>query len=354
MREQDDLDKRIRRAIDARFSGVTGRPGDAQRILQLAKGEEKPMKKFTVRTAALILALLLALAGTAWALESWGITNFLSDRYNEKLPARAEGLIQTEFSAPSLNVGDVTFTLREMLADEYVGTAIIECKAPAGKYLFTDLVQMTAEEWQMSEKDYISKYGDYYWLLDSRVSFMQGEDRLEPPSEYAVDGERESENVIVIHCTFPALGMNISDLSIGVSVRHVTSEDRAAGERFRGDFKPGYQIDPSAYQSFKRTIGEGLMRDVTVTITPILLHAEALLQNAPEGQYALRILDADGREYAQNFLSTFAAAYGDTAAHGACAVPQPLPESVFLQLARIDASTGDCIPVGERVEIALR
>lgn len=60
MRKQYEFDVSIRQALDARFSGVTGRLGDAERVLRLAKGEEKPVKKKL--SAAFVLVMVLVLA----------------------------------------------------------------------------------------------------------------------------------------------------------------------------------------------------------------------------------------------------------------------------------------------------
>ncbi len=317
--------------------------------------EGKPMKKFTIRTASLVMALILALAGTAWALEQWGITNFLSDHYGETLSPEATGLVQTEFSNPSLKVGDLTFTLREMIADAYVGMAVVECKAPEGKYIYTDLVQMTAEEWEMTEADRFKKFGDYYWLLDTNIVFDQNGERLDPVSEYAMDGVREADNVIVMQCTFPVgAERDISKLIIDVAVRHVKGDDMTAGEKFEGDFIPGYKLDTSSYKTYKKAVNNGVVKDVTVTITPLMLHADVTLEKALENQHTLVITDKDGKEFDFTYLGSFGAGYGSEVITNACGIPETLPGSVFVQLAQYDNETGEPVPVGDRVEIELK
>lgn len=317
--------------------------------------EEIPMKKKMSATLAVALIVTLLVAGTAFALEQFGITNFLNNWYGEKLTVEATGLIRTEFTNPTLKVGDITFTLREMMADAYVGMAVIECKAPEGKYIYTDLVQMTEEEWAMSEKDRIEKYGDYYWLLDTDVSFKAGDEKLYTIAEYAMGGDRESDNVIIMQCIFPVGSQrDVSTLDLSVAVRHVTSEDMSAGEKFEGDFIPGYQLDTSAYKTFKKTINNGTIKDVTITLTPLMLHADVTLEKASDEQHAVKITDKDGNEYEFTFLGSFGASSDAQVVTGACGIPETLPESVFVRLAQYDKETGDPIPVCDNVEIELK
>ncbi len=84
-----------------------------QTLLRLEEG--KPMKKFTVRTAALVLALLVALTAVAYALTGgWGVADYLQNRYGREIPKDfksdyAQTLTQT--------VGGVTFSIRDAYID---------------------------------------------------------------------------------------------------------------------------------------------------------------------------------------------------------------------------------------------
>lgn len=312
--------------------------------------EGKPMKKLTIRTASLVMALVLVLAGTAWALENWGVTDFLKEDYGETLSPEATGLIKSDFSDASLQAGDVTFTLREMIADAYVGMAVVECKAPEGKYLYSDMVQMTNEEWEMTEADRFAKYGDYYWLNDTHVAF--GEEEM---YEYAMDGVRESDNVILMQVTFPVgEKVNVADLTIDVAARHVTGDDMAAAERIGGSIIPGYTADASAYKAFTKEVNDGTIKDAVITVTPLLMHAKVTLENANEEPCTLLITDKDGAEMEFTYLASFGQSFDGTILTNACGLPETLPESVFVQAAQFDPETGDPVAMGERVEIMLK
>ena len=63
MRKQDAFDMRIRQALDARFSGVTGQLMDAEHILRLAKGKEKPVKRKLSAAFILVMVFMLAAVG---------------------------------------------------------------------------------------------------------------------------------------------------------------------------------------------------------------------------------------------------------------------------------------------------
>ena len=113
MRKQDEFDARIRQALDARFSGVTNRFMDAEHILRLAKGEEKPMKKKL--SAAFILVMVFALAAVgalAAVIATAGIVT-----WDGQFTSVPENELISPSPVPSGNILPNVSVVDELLAD---------------------------------------------------------------------------------------------------------------------------------------------------------------------------------------------------------------------------------------------
>ena len=81
------------------------------------------MKKFTYRTAALTLALLIALCAVAYALTGgWGVADYLHNRYGRDIP---EGFTSDYSQTLTQTVGGVVFTIRDAYIDHNDLYAII-------------------------------------------------------------------------------------------------------------------------------------------------------------------------------------------------------------------------------------
>lgn len=90
--------------------------------------EEKPVKRFTVRTAILVVLLIVLMASIALAISTnQGILGFLER--DGALPESAIEPLQTEFTQDGGKLSNVTYRVRDAISDGKTLFVAIECKA---------------------------------------------------------------------------------------------------------------------------------------------------------------------------------------------------------------------------------
>lgn len=89
--------------------------------------EEQPVKRFTLRTVALAIVLIILMAGIALAIStSNGIFSFLEK--STPLPTEAKEALQTEFTQEGGDLPHVTFRVRDAISDGKTLFIAVECK----------------------------------------------------------------------------------------------------------------------------------------------------------------------------------------------------------------------------------
>lgn len=100
---------------------------DAARSVQ---EEQKPMKRNITRTVILVFALLISMMTAAYAASQLGLADFFGSRYVLTESAR-EALAQTK--QQTWEVGPVTFTLREAIADGHLAYVAVDARMTDGE-----------------------------------------------------------------------------------------------------------------------------------------------------------------------------------------------------------------------------
>ena len=110
LREEQE---QVQRAVSHSLAHLREDPWLAQRVLANAKGE-KPVKKKLSGAVVFLMALTLAMLGTAYALFSSQVAEFFGQHWNRELGQRLqEGKIAQ--IGESVTIGDVVFTLDEVV-----------------------------------------------------------------------------------------------------------------------------------------------------------------------------------------------------------------------------------------------
>ncbi len=100
---------------------------DAARSVQ---EEQKPMKRNITRTMILVFALLISTVTAAYAASQLGLADFFGSRYVLTESAK-EALAQTK--QQTWEIGPVTFTLRETIADGHLAYVAVDARMTSGE-----------------------------------------------------------------------------------------------------------------------------------------------------------------------------------------------------------------------------
>lgn len=338
-----------------------GQPTDAlsQRVsstLSSLKKEEIIMKRSMLRCAVLALCLVFLLIGTVWAVTESDILSLLG-RYDESLTEKQQRLIQTEFAEDTASLGPITVTLKEMISDGFAATVSFEYEAPENVYLYTDLVEMTKEEWEMDEAARLAQYGPYYVLTDFHAEFATPLSILEPPGESMLDAQRIAPNIIRASITFPVTGMPLDTLQIRVGAWEVREPGKEEN-RYGAALFPRYTIGTEPIASYSLSFDPadtpfGLTR-VDIALTPLTTHFTVWCQEGLADCLPY-ILDAEGDELPFGLLGSFGGYQEGAGCRDTGYGPlESIPDTLQLQMMRWDETTGDMAPWGESITLSLR
>jgi hypothetical protein len=318
--------------------------------------EEKIMKRAMIRTLCLAICAVLLLGATALALTNSDILKYLS-QYSDTLNEEQQQMIQSDFAEDTLMLGDVQVTLKELLTDGHVGAVSVEFRAPEGAFLYSDLVNMSEEEWNKTRADYLAEYGAYYWLLDSHIYFLHDGTSKPISSDWMMDGQREASNVITAQFVFSAVDQQFDQLQLKVGVAHVTGESEETDERVTGYLTPAYTPDSSSEKTISLTMPDctndpGSVASIDITFTKLITVFKATLESTDGHYYSLKISDVNGNELNYTILSSIINSCDGNIVLTAYDAMAEIPDLLYAQIYRL-GENGDT-PVGEHIELKLK
>ncbi len=318
--------------------------------------EEKVMKRAIIRTLCLAVCAVLLLGATALALTSSDILKYLS-QYSDTLNEEQQQMIQSDFAQNTLMLGDVQVTLKELLTDGHVGAVFMEFRAPEGTFLYSDLVNMSEEEWSKTRADYLAEYGSYYWLLDSHIYFLHNGVSEPIGSDWMMDGQREASNVITVQFVFSAVDQQFDQLQLKVGVAHVTAESEETDVRAAGYLTPAYTPGSNTEKTISLTMPNctndpGSVASIGITFTKLITMFKATLESTGGRYYSLKIMDANGDELNCTLLSSIISSSEENIVLTAYDAMAEVPDLLYAQIYRLDENGNT--PVGEYIELKLK
>lgn len=319
--------------------------------------EGKVMKRSILRTVCLALCAALLLFGTALALVQSDLLDAIA-RWDKPLSQQQQTLLKTDFQHSTFMAGDVQITLREMLTDGYVGAVAIEYRAPEGTYLYSDLVPMTEQEWEMSTLDYLNAYGPYYRLLDANVQFVKASETQPISTEFMMDGQRIAPNIIREQIYFSVWEKPVQQVQFDLGAMFISSEDESTDITYAGVIAPNYAPDTTAPQNFHLTFDPATnacaLASMDVTFTELVTVFSAQLQNKADAIYQMQVYDANGNQLCYTSLSSLIGESYQNSVINSYDAMSEIPDVLSVQFYQLDPDTGTQTTVGEPITLRLK
>lgn len=248
--------------------------------------EEQKVKKTGIRFILITALVLLALIGTAIALTRFGTLDFLQANYDETMNPQAADLVQTTLTdQPTVQLGDVTATLREAVTDGMVGYLVVEMQSPEGTL-------MTLADGGLNEPG-DDAYAVRYTPGDGSVTTGGIGDIV----EHGIDYRREAPNRLAILYMFAAGGIDPQALNVELGAAQIPPE----GEDFNfvRETVP-FTMDTNVAHSesftldFPGTLGAYDISQVRLIFTPMTTAVAVDAPGDASPQNPFILLDADG------------------------------------------------------------